>query len=90
MATPPEPEPGRPEGEAAYRIERDSMGEVRVPAGARWGAQTQRAVQNFPVSGIRLHRSLIRALGTVKEAAARSNVALGVLDEALGEAIAAA
>ncbi len=66
------------------------MGEVRVPAGARWGAQTQRAVENFPVSGLRLHRSVIRGLGAVKEAAARANADLGVLDEDLAQAIAAA
>ena len=79
-----------PEPETGYRTERDSMGEVRVPATARWGAQTQRALENFPVSGLRLHRSLIRGLGTVKEAAARANAGLAVLDEDLAEAIAAA
>jgi fumarate hydratase class II len=66
------------------------MGEVEVPATARWGAQTQRAVENFPVSGLRLHRSLIRGLGTMKEAAARANAALGVLDQDLAEAVAVA
>ena len=66
------------------------MGEVEVPATARWGAQTQRAVENFPVSGLRLPRSLIRGLGAVKEAAARANAALGVLDQDVGDAIATA
>ncbi len=71
-----------------YRTEHDSMGEVQVPASARWGAQTQRAVDNFPISGLRLRRELIRALCTVKGAAAAANVTLGVLDEDLGSAVA--
>ncbi len=62
------------------RIERDSMGEMVVPADAYWGAQTQRAVENFPISGYRLGRRLIRALGLVKHAAAGTNAALGKLD----------
>ena len=49
-----------------YRVERDSMGELRVPAAALWGAQTQRAVQNFPLSGLAMPRGFIRALGLVK------------------------
>ena len=53
-----------------YRVERDSMGELRVPADALWGAQTQRAVQNFPISGLTLPRGFIRALGLTKWAAA--------------------
>ncbi|HEU0170465.1 MAG TPA: hypothetical protein VFR26_03420, partial [Acidimicrobiales bacterium] len=65
---------------ADFRIERDTMGEVRVPASARWGAQTQRAVENFPVSGVVLERSLISALGRIKGAAAAANAALGVID----------
>ncbi|MGI8778259.1 MAG: class II fumarate hydratase [Acidimicrobiales bacterium] len=73
-----------------YRTEHDSMGEVRVPALARWGAQTQRAVDNFPVSGLRLRRELIWALGLVKAAAAAANVDLGVLDGDLGSAVAEA
>ena len=73
-----------------YRTERDSMGEVRVPAWARWGAQTQRAVENFPVSGLRLGRDLIGALGRIKGAAAVVNGRLGVLDAALSDAIAEA
>jgi fumarate hydratase, class II len=70
-----------------YRVERDSMGELRVPAQALWGAQTQRAVQNFPLSGLRMPRGFIRALGLVKWAAAGANVELGELDKVRGFAI---
>ncbi|GAA1736761.1 class II fumarate hydratase [Nonomuraea sp. AD125B] len=73
-----------------FRIEHDSMGEVRVPAGARWRAQTQRAVENFPVSGRPLESSHIAALGLVKAVAAEVNGELGVIDEDLAEAIAQA
>ena len=69
------------------RIERDSMGEVEVPASALWGASTQRAVQNFPVSGEKMPLGLIRALGLVKAAAAVANRELGVLDEPRSRAI---
>ncbi|HCA85091.1 MAG TPA: aspartate ammonia-lyase [Streptomyces sp.] len=69
------------------RIEHDSMGEVRVPAGAKWRAQTQRAVENFPVSGQRLERAHIQALAHIKGAAAKVNAGLGVLDEELSGAI---
>jgi fumarate hydratase class II len=62
------------------RVERDSMGEVLVPEQALWGASTQRAIENFPVSGERFPRRFLEALGLVKEAAARVNAALGVLD----------
>ncbi|HXF74257.1 MAG TPA: aspartate ammonia-lyase, partial [Actinomycetota bacterium] len=72
------------------RIERDSMGEVRVPADAYWGASTQRAVENFPVSGLRFPRRFIRALGLIKGAAAAVNAELGLLDGRLAEAIAKA
>src|SRR5215510_14484466 len=68
------------------RIERDSMGELRVPADALWGAQTQRAVQNFRLSGLRMPRAFIRALGLIKEAAAVTNENLGELDPALASA----
>ena len=71
----------------AYRIEHDTMGEVRVPADALWGAQTQRAVHNFPISGRGLERTQIRALGLLKAAAARVNARLGVLDADLASAI---
>jgi fumarate hydratase class II len=70
-----------------YRIETDSMGEVRVPDEAYWGAQTQRAIENFQISGLRFPRGFIRALGTVKRAAAKANIRLGLLDEKLGKAI---
>ncbi|MEV7022959.1 class II fumarate hydratase [Kitasatospora sp. NPDC093558] len=73
-----------------YRVEHDSMGEVRVPAAAKWQAQTQRAVENFPVSGQRLERAHIAALARIKAAAARVNARLGVLDEETAAAIAAA
>ncbi|MCP2336711.1 class II fumarate hydratase [Actinomadura rupiterrae] len=70
-----------------YRIEHDSMGEVRVPAEAKWRAQTQRAVENFPISGRGLSPAHIAALGQIKAAAARVNAELGVLDEDVAEAI---
>ena len=73
-----------------FRVEHDSMGEVRVPAAAKWRAQTQRAVENFPISGARLERAHIEALARIKAAAARVNADLGVLDRDLAEAIAAA
>ena len=69
------------------RIETDSMGEVRVPAEAYWGAQTQRAVDNFRISGLRMPREFIRALGLIKWAAARANLDLGLLDERRANAI---
>ncbi len=73
-----------------FRMERDSLGEVRVPAGALYGAQTQRAVENFPISGQRFGRRMLEALGVVKEAAARANGALGNLPPEVAEAIAEA
>jgi fumarate hydratase class II len=76
--------------QTAERIEHDSMGEVRVPAHAKWQAQTQRAVENFPISGMPLEPAHISALGLIKQAAARVNTRLGVLDAEMGEAIAAA
>ncbi|MFE2755178.1 class II fumarate hydratase [Actinosynnema sp. NPDC059335] len=76
--------------EQEYRVEHDTMGEVRVPADALWRAQTQRAVENFPVSGRGLERAQIRALGLLKAAAARVNARLGVLEPEVAEAIAAA
>jgi len=60
-----------------FRTEHDSMGELKVPADALWGAQTQRAVENFPVSGLTLPREFIRALGLIKSAAAEANARLG-------------
>ena len=69
------------------RIERDSMGEMEVPANALWGAQTQRAVENFPVSGIRFPRAFLYALGLVKKACARTNHELGLLGDEIATAI---
>jgi fumarate hydratase class II len=73
-----------------FRTERDSMGELKVPAKALYGAQTQRAVDNFPVSGLTMPREFIRALGLIKSAAAEANVKLGHLDKASAKAIRAA
>ncbi|PSQ33039.1 aspartate ammonia-lyase [Halobacteriales archaeon QS_9_70_65] len=70
-----------------YRVEEDSLGEMRVPADAYWGAQTQRAVENFPVSGLTFGRRFVRALGVVKKAAAEANHELGLLSEETGQAI---
>ncbi|TWG05404.1 fumarase class II [Streptomyces brevispora] len=73
-----------------HRIEHDSMGEVRVPADAKWRAQTQRAVENFPVSGQRLERAHIEALARIKAAAAKVNAELNVLDPEIAAAIGSA
>jgi fumarate hydratase, class II len=73
-----------------YRVEHDSMGEVRVPAWAKWRAQTQRAVENFPISGTPIERELIAALAAIKGAAAKVNADLGVLDTGIADAIAGA
>jgi fumarate hydratase, class II len=70
-----------------FRIERDSMGEMRVPANAYFGAQTARAVENFPISDWRFPRGFIRALGLIKTHAANTNAELGLLDPKIGEAI---
>jgi fumarate hydratase class II len=77
----------RATNEAEYRVERDTMGEVKVPASARWRAQTQRAVENFPISGQRLEPDHIHALGLIKAAAASVNAELGVLDDDVAKAI---
>lgn len=71
-----------------FRVERDSMGELQVPADALYGAQTQRAVENFPISGLRMPRAFIQALGLIKAAAARANQELAGLDPAIAAAIA--
>ncbi len=73
-----------------FRIEHDSMGDVRVPAAAKWRAQTQRAVENFPVSGMRLERAHIAALAAIKGAAAQVNAELGVIPADMAAAIEAA
>ncbi len=70
-----------------YRIEHDSMGELRVPADALWGAQTQRAVENFPISGRPMPRGFIRALGLIKAAAAEVNAGLDLLPQRTERAI---
>ena len=74
----------------SFRVERDSMGELKVPAHALWGAHTQRAVENFPVSGLTMPRGFIAALGLVKQAAARANRRLGLLDARIAEEVEAA
>ncbi len=70
-----------------FRIETDSLGEVRVPADALYGAQTQRARENFPISDLRFPRRFIEALGTIKAASAKANLALGLLEEDKAQAI---
>ncbi len=70
-----------------FRIEKDSLGEVKVPSDALYGAQTQRAVENFPVSGIRFPRVFIRALGLIKAFAAEVNAGLGLLDAKIAQAV---
>ena len=76
--------------ETQYRIEHDTMGEVRVPASALYGAQTQRAVENFPISGSGLEPAQIIALARIKRAAAIVNGELGIIDAGIAQAIAAA
>jgi fumarate hydratase class II len=70
-----------------FRVEHDSMGDVRVPKDALWRAQTQRAIENFPLSGVTIDPALIAALGAIKSAAATVNAELGVLDPSIAEAI---
>jgi fumarate hydratase class II len=76
--------------EQHFRVENDSMGEVRVPASAKWRAQTQRAVENFPISGQPIERELIAGLALIKGAGARVRARRGLLDQAKADAIAAA
>ncbi|PSP89589.1 aspartate ammonia-lyase [Halobacteriales archaeon QS_4_69_34] len=73
--------------EGDYRIEADSLGEVRVPEDAYWGAQTQRAVENFPISGATFERRFVRALGIVKKASAQANRDLGLVEAGIADAI---
>ncbi len=73
--------------ERTTRIERDTMGELPVPADAYYGVQTARAIENFPISSLRMPRSMIRAMGLIKRAAASVNHSLGLLDKKLAEAI---
>ncbi|HKJ20217.1 MAG TPA: lyase family protein, partial [Woeseiaceae bacterium] len=71
----------------AFRIEKDSMGELQVPENALWGAQTQRAVNNFPISGLTMPRQFIAALGLVKWAAAGANAELGLIKSEVAIAV---
>jgi len=73
-----------------YRIEKDSLGEMQVPEDALYGAQTQRAVENFPISGQRFGRRFIEALGIIKKSAAMTNAEMGAVDQAIADAIIAA
>src|SRR6195952_1757411 len=81
---PPVPDP------QLFRVEKDSMGDVLVPKNAKWRAQTQRAVENFPISGQPIERELIAGLALIKGAGARVRAKRGLLDPAKAEAIAAA
>jgi fumarate hydratase class II len=72
---------------SSFRTERDSMGELKVPTEALWGAQTQRAVENFPISGVTMPREFVAALALVKQAAARANRGLKLLDARIAQAI---
>lgn len=71
----------------SYRVEKDFLGEVKVPADAYYGVQTLRAVNNFPISGLKLPREFIRAQGIVKRSAAKANMRVGLLDKKRGEAL---
>src|SRR5262249_6225286 len=73
-----------------YRTERDALGDVRVPADAYYGSQTARAIENFPISGLRLPRAFIAAEAVIKRPAAEVNAALGLLDAGVARAIAQA
>src|SRR5690242_10735326 len=73
--------------EADFRIEHDSLGELRVPRAALYGAQTQRAIENFRISGLRMPRAFLRALALIKVAAAEANAELGLLDGPRAKAI---
>jgi fumarate hydratase, class II len=72
---------------SSFRTERDSMGELNVPQDALWGAQTQRAVQNFPISGLAMPRGFIRAVALIKQACASANASLGLLEQPVADAI---
>lgn len=71
----------------SYRVSHDSLGDVKVPQDAYWGPQTQRAIENFPISGLRLPRRFIRAQGIIKWAAAKANAEVGALPENIAQAI---
>src|SRR5664279_1176259 len=80
QATPPTARPG-------FRIEKDPLGYLEVPDGAYYGVQTARGIHNFPISGTRPHKALVRAIVCVKKAAARANMSTGRLPKKLGNAI---
>jgi fumarate hydratase, class II len=80
----------KPGKEGEYRIEHDSMGDVKVPSEARWGAQTQRAVENFPISGRPVEPGILQALALIKQMSAQVNGEIGVVDRGVAEAISAA
>src|SRR5688572_279838 len=73
-----------------FRTEKDSLGEMRVPESALYGPQTQRAVENFPISGQRFGRRFIQAMGLIKKAAAETNSDMGFVDAKIAQAIASA
>ncbi|MEK6628177.1 MAG: lyase family protein, partial [Bdellovibrionota bacterium] len=73
--------------ESQFRIEKDTMGEVKVPAMALWGAQTQRSTENFKIGGDKFPREMIKALGILKKCAAKTNTELGLLDKKKSEFI---
>src|ERR1700726_712498 len=75
---------------SATREEKDSLGPKQIPANVYYGIQTARAVENYPISGMRAHPTLIRAIGMVKQAAAEANKALGLVEDRRADAIAAA
>src|SRR5881396_650332 len=70
-----------------FRIEKDSLGELQVPANAYYGVQTQRAVQNFPISGLKPYPAFVWSMAAIKRAAAAVNSALGLLDKKMADAI---
>src|SRR5688572_13247141 len=73
-----------------HRVEKDSLGEMRVPTSALWGAQTQRAVENFPISNLRFPRAFIAAMGLIKRSAAESNLELELLPRDVAKDVMAA
>src|SRR6266511_1564484 len=79
-----------PRSRHEVRIERDTLGDVAVPDDALWGAQTQRAIENYPISGLREHPVFIRAFVLLKKAAALANRELGAMDTEIADAIVAA
>jgi fumarate hydratase class II len=72
---------GRDEPMAEFRTERDSLGEIEVPAGAYWGAQTQRAIHNFPITGLKQYQAFIWGMAAIKRAAAEVNSDLGLFED---------